>query len=175
MTPGDRQATFEHMLRHGRGRWAAVARAYDHADSEDLLQEILLQLWRSLPRFDGQSSSQTWAYRVAINTSLHWQRSAARRKKHVRDAAGPPGLGDAAAPRGVIEDAVAVATIADPAVVLDQFMGTLGDRDKAALLMYLDDLPTAEMAGVLGVTEGAIRVRMHRLENKLASFAEGQS
>src|SRR4051812_34257733 len=61
-----------------------VARAYTHstADAEDLAQEILLQLWRSLPRFEGRASATTWIYRVALNTALGWVRKERRRNRN---------------------------------------------------------------------------------------------
>src|SRR6185437_10492709 len=53
-----------------------VARAYTFTndDCQDLAQEILLQAWRSLPSFAGNSQPATWFYRVALNTAMNWQR-----------------------------------------------------------------------------------------------------
>ena len=55
---------------------ARLARAYTATpeDCEDLLQEILFEVWRSIPRFEHKASSSTWIYRVALNTALAWQR-----------------------------------------------------------------------------------------------------
>jgi RNA polymerase sigma factor (sigma-70 family) len=39
-------------------------------DTEDLFQEMLLQLWRSFPAFGGRSAVSTWMYRVALNTAI---------------------------------------------------------------------------------------------------------
>ena len=60
-----------------------VARAYTLTpeEREDLAQEILLQVWRSLPRFEGRASAHTWFYRVALNTALGWQRKERRRRE----------------------------------------------------------------------------------------------
>src|SRR5205814_7065713 len=53
-----------------------VARAYTLTSEEcqDLAQEILLQAWRSLPKFEGQANPATWFYRVALHTAMNWQR-----------------------------------------------------------------------------------------------------
>src|SRR5687768_11613681 len=53
-----------------------VARAYTLTTDEcqDLAQEILLQAWQSLPRFERKASPATWFYRVALQTAMNWQR-----------------------------------------------------------------------------------------------------
>src|SRR4029078_5846929 len=53
-----------------------VARAYTLTSDEcqDLAQEILLQAWRSLPKFEGKASAATWFYRVSLHTAMNWPR-----------------------------------------------------------------------------------------------------
>ncbi len=74
MDPKEKQSIFDDLLDRCRGRLAAVAGAYSREDADDLLQEILLQIWRSLATFKGDSSIDTWSYRVALNTALTWRR-----------------------------------------------------------------------------------------------------
>src|SRR6186997_1087633 len=45
-----------------------------HADREDLFQEMVLQLWHSIPAFRGDGAVTTWIYRVALNTALAWNK-----------------------------------------------------------------------------------------------------
>jgi RNA polymerase sigma factor (sigma-70 family) len=51
-------------------------------EDEDLYQEILMEAWKALPSFRGDSSFSTWVYRVALNTALTWRRRIARRQDH---------------------------------------------------------------------------------------------
>src|SRR6185436_1819790 len=53
-----------------------VARAYTltSEDCQDRAQEILLQAWRSLPKFEGKATAATWFYRVALQTAMNWRR-----------------------------------------------------------------------------------------------------
>ena len=44
--------------------------AYTDADRQDLLQEIVIQLWKAFPKFKGDAQFSTWLYRVAINTAI---------------------------------------------------------------------------------------------------------
>src|SRR3954467_7960198 len=75
------EARFKRWLSEQGGTVLKVARAYTLTaeDCQDLAQEILLQVWRSLPQFQGRASASTWFYRVALNTALGW-----RRKEHRR-------------------------------------------------------------------------------------------
>lgn len=48
-------------------------------DREDLLQDILLQLWRAFPSFQGEAFISTWVYRMALNTAISWFRKEKRK------------------------------------------------------------------------------------------------
>ena len=162
MDRAERDRRFREYLADQKGRLIAIARVYAGQDSEDLLQEILLQIWKSLDSFDELSSIQTWAYRVAINTSLQWRRSVGRKRKNL--------------PAENIE----LAHIGKPAREIDskhllnQFLTTLTGSDKAVLLMHLDGLEVSEMSDVLGASQGAIRVRMSRIRSKLTDWSGEQ-
>src|SRR4051812_24390964 len=71
-----REVLFKRWLEQHSGLVFKVANAFapSGADRADLVQEILLQLWRSLPRFEGKAKESTWIYRVALNTALAWHR-----------------------------------------------------------------------------------------------------
>ncbi len=76
------ESLFKSWLTEHGGAVLKVARAYTLTteDSQDLVQEILLQVWRSLPQFQGRASASTWFYRVALNTALDWHRNEHRRQ-----------------------------------------------------------------------------------------------
>ena len=68
---GDRRA-FDELLRPYRDRlWAVCLRTCAHrADAEDALQDALIAIWQNLPKFRGESSISTWAFRIASNAAL---------------------------------------------------------------------------------------------------------
>jgi RNA polymerase sigma-70 factor (ECF subfamily) len=77
--PTGRRATrsaFDEIVAANLKRFQSLARAYsDGSDYQDLLQGILLQAWRSLPRFRGEARLETWVYRVALNTAISYLRT----------------------------------------------------------------------------------------------------
>src|SRR6476469_3133480 len=85
MTDREREAIFRRWLDIHLGLMWKVVRAFTvtQQDQEDLLQQVLLELWTSLPAFRGEAKESTWIYRVSFNTALAWRRDEKRRRvKH---------------------------------------------------------------------------------------------
>ena len=154
----DRRARFDAVLEQYRGRLGKIALTYAGQESDDLLQEILLQIWRSLPTFEERSSIGTWCYRIAINTAISWRRKADR-KRIERSS-------DSLDQHASVHDSRGQ----EEAGLLKRFLATLGDVDQAVLLMHLENLSSLEIAESLGVSEGAVRTRMSRLRQKLKTW-----
>jgi len=149
------QIQFEQLVREHLGRIRQIARRYAAAAAvDDLVQEILLRLWRSLPGFRGEARVETWIYRVALNTAMTNVKESIRRRE----------LQVALTARS--ESGQGLAAGASPADVLADFMRGLGDIDASVLMMYLDGLTADEMSAVLGISANAINVRINRLKQK---------
>lgn len=156
----DLQSTNERylaVLQRNRRRIGAIARTYGGRQFDDLLQEILLQIWRSLPSLREESYVDTWCYRIALNTAISWMRSADRQKSISTDSVGT-------------ELIAGTADGHDTCELLHRFLETLSETDRAIVLMYLDDLGSSQMAEILGMTDGAVRVRIHRIKQKLSEW-----
>lgn len=166
MQETDFKSVFESWVRQHGGMILRVARAYTIADEdrEDLVQEILLQLWCSLPRFQGRAKESTWIYRVALNTALGWRRAQARRNRRftpllaVEDI--PAAEGEAGGPFGN-EEVLARLYAA---------IRALPKVDAALVMLHLDGLSYREMAEVLGISEGNVGVKLTRARKALADL-----
>ena len=163
MNEGKLNSEFEGLLRSNRGRINAIARAYAGSEADDLLQDICLQLWRSVKSFRGKSNIDTWCYRVALNTAISWQRKTSRRNTEL------------ALVSADINEVQGTSQGEDSVRLLERFMQTLSAPDRAVLLMYLDDLSGAEMAEVTGMKENSLRVRIHRIKLRLADWNAGDA
>ena len=152
---------FGHLLDRNKRRLVGIARSYAKGDEyQDLYQEILLQIWKSLDRFESRSSPDTWIYRVALNTALTYRRRADDRLRHTAPEDGA----------GASEQLVAPATSsATDLQIVRQFVGTLGDVDRAVFVLYLEDLSYREMAEILGLTEGNVAVRINRIKKRFVA------
>jgi RNA polymerase sigma-70 factor (ECF subfamily) len=160
------ESLFKSWLTEHGGAILKAARAFTLTteDCQDLVQEILLQVWRSLPQFQGRASASTWLYRVALNTALGWHR-----KEHRRRVRQHPILED--------EDlSVAGLDSAQQAVqreVVDRLYASIRQLPKteaALVLLYLDDLSYRQMAEVLGISESNVGVKLNRAKKALSKL-----
>lgn len=128
-------------------------------DRDDLLQELLIALWRAIPAFRGDAQAATFIYRVAHNAALTWKRSERRRDAWQE---GPTALDRIEAPGGA-EDA-------DRELLERVYAGIreLPALDRSLVLMSLDGLSHREMALIHGLSEGNVGVRLHRGRARLA-------
>ena len=137
----------------------------DHHAAEDATERTFLAALANLHRFDerarpadgeGASTFKVWLFRIARNVVANERRSARRHPAAALDDATGAVIAD---PLDVEGDAVR----RDEAAAAWRAVGRLpGDRRRAVVLRFVDELSTAEIAGVLGRSEGAVRVLIHR-------------
>jgi RNA polymerase sigma-70 factor (ECF subfamily) len=149
-------------LRDYRGILLKVARSFAAvaADQDELFQEMMLQLWRSLPRFQAQAKPSTWVYRVCLNTAQTWRRTEQRRQY----LAGPlpsESASDAPSPGVAHEQAETLAA-------LYTAVRALPPADRALVLLLLDGQSYREISEITGLTENHVGVALTRARKKLA-------
>ncbi len=139
---------------------------FDKEEQKDLYQEILLQVWRSMPRFQGQCQVGTWIYRVAVNTALMFRRSLGRRKDR-------PGQFPAQEP---FEGPSIEQQMDDQTRLswLYRAIGQLKDIDRTLILLYLEDLSYEDISAVTGLSTNHVGVRLHRIRQQLSHLANLQ-
>src|SRR5450755_2871328 len=82
MTEQHQEAIFRRWLDAHLGLMLKIVRGCAAPqDQDDLFQDVLLQLWSSIPAFRGDAKETTWIYRVAFNTALAWRRGEQRRRE----------------------------------------------------------------------------------------------
>jgi len=155
----DDSQRFERVVREYGAALARLAAAYapERADRDDLSQEILLAIWRALPRFRGESSERTFVFRVAHNRGITYR---SRRRRH------PP----------LPEEEELPDAGPDPAARLERArrherlvaaVSRLPEPQRLAVLLHLEGLSHREIAVVQGITEENVAVRLARARKAL--------
>ena len=138
-------------------------------DQDDLFQDVLLNVWSSIPAFHGEAKETTWIYRVAFNTALAWRRVERRRRQghetYVKFDVSPklqPSHLDLQSEQEIVTQLYAA-------------IRQLPKVDASLALMHLDGLSYSEMADVLGISENYIGVKLNRIRKQLAEQLKGVS
>jgi RNA polymerase sigma-70 factor (ECF subfamily) len=142
----------------------AVRLLGDEAEAEDVVQETFINAFKAIPHFDGRSSLGTWLYRIAYNNAL--MRLRARRDAISLDGANGADRTDRIRPIQF----VAADGSPDAIIVEHESAQMLGDAinelpqslREVFVLREMEDFSTAEAADKLGISEGAVKVRLHR-------------
>jgi RNA polymerase sigma-70 factor, ECF subfamily len=171
MNAHEQEAIFRRWLDEHKGLMFRVVRgcASTPQDQDDLLQDILVQIWSSIPAFRYEAKETTWIYRVAFNTALAWRRAERRRRERherflkfdVSPQAQPSHL-EALADQDTVERLYAA-------------IRTFPKVDASLALMHLDGLSYQEMAEVLGISENYVGVKLNRIRKQLADRLKGAS
>jgi RNA polymerase sigma-70 factor (ECF subfamily) len=167
-----RDALFERIAGEYAAALARLARAHESDPSlqQDLLQDIHVALWRSLPAFGGRCSLRTWVYRVAHNVAVtHVLRRSRRLDKHLVD------LDHVEIPA----DGPEVATSIDEARMLARIrhlVQRLKPTDREVFVLYLEGLSVDEIAEIAGLSHANTGTKIHRIKRLLSErLASGES
>ncbi|HET7250252.1 MAG TPA: sigma-70 family RNA polymerase sigma factor [Gemmatimonadales bacterium] len=159
------EARFDRLLKEHGPALSRLAFGYEKvaAAREDLMQEIALAIWQALPRFRGECSERTFVFRIAHNRGLtHAVRrppahdSLTEEREHID----PRPLPDEHAARAHRRDWLRAA------------IRRLTPLYREVIMLTLEELSTAEIAEILGITENNVAVRLSRARQSLKQALE---
>jgi RNA polymerase sigma-70 factor, ECF subfamily len=130
-----------------------LAYVNDPEHARDLLQETFINVWESLSYFRGDAHISTWIFRIATNNCL---RDVQKQKRFK-----------------MISLPTEITMVHEPSKEedlnrLQQCISELEENDRLLISLVLEDLPQAEIASILGLSEINTRVKIHRVKEKLS-------
>lgn len=120
--------------------------------AQDLAQETFIIVWQQLPKFRNESSVGTWIFRIASNNCL---RQIEKEKRFAKTDL-PINLEEKK------QESM------EPQIqILYQFISELQETDRIIISLELEEVKQAEIANIVGLSESNIRVKIHRIKEKL--------
>ena len=133
--------------------------ANDQEELNDLFQEVVLNLWKSFPRYRGDSQLSTWVYRISMNTCITFLRRSSTRPNTIPITADVIGqLADEEGKENQLKE-------------LYTLINQLGKMERALILLWLEERSYQEMADILGITKTNVGVKLNRVKEKLIKMS----
>ena len=156
----DKSDEFLSLVQSNKGIIYKVANSYCKSveDRKDLVQEIIIQLWKSFDDYDNSFKHSTWMYRISLNVAISFYRKENSRKKISNPfTEGIINFTDNDSPEDK-ESALGI---------LQQMILELKDLDKALMLLYLEEKSHKEISRIIGISETNVATKINRIKNLL--------
>ncbi len=169
-------ASFEVLVREYGGAMLAVTRRLlrNEDDAREAVQDAFVQVLRAIPHFRGEARLSTWLHRIAVNAALMRLRRASRRPEVMSDDLLPRFDEDGAHAEPVQPLPVSTETVLASAETRAQVracIAELPEQYRAVItLRDIEEFSTAEAAQILGITENAVKIRLHRARQALRTL-----
>ena len=174
---GERGA-FEEVVQRYTGRMLAVARRFvrDPEDARDIVQEAFIAAFRNFDSYHGEARLSTWLHRIVVNAALMRIRSRSRRPEESIEALLPKfgEDGHSVQPAHLwVETTHETVERDQRAALVRRCIDELPDSYRTVLLLRdIEELDTAETAALLGTTENAVKIRLHRARQALRALLD---
>ena len=170
---GDASAFDDLIIKYSQRLYGLVYNmTSNHEDTNDLMQDIWAKAYRSIPGFRGKSSFYTWIHSIGVNMTINFLKKRSRRYHLSLDDIDSNLQND----KEFIEltassTPVREADLGELQKRLNEAMMKLSEDHRAAVTMFdIQGMPHAEIAKILGISEGTVRSRLFYAHRQLQNF-----
>lgn len=139
----------------------------NEADCEDLIQNILIKIWKNFDSFRDQSSIGTWIYKISLNTIIDFT----RRNKRMHEIENNDDIENiqmfderSDVERNFIQN--------ERLDILYSCINRLSIIEKTLITLYLEDMKYSEIADIMGISKKNVSVRLVRIKQKMNSMLQ---
>ena len=171
---GDEWA-FQLMVRRFRKKIFSIAFGItlDAEESQDIMQEVFLQVYRTIGDFRGDASLATWLHRITVNRSLNWKRRWARRFKWLHVSTDSTDGQPAVEPESDLPSPEIRVANAQTRRQIDNALKMLPDQARTVfVLREIEGLSYEEIADAIGIKLGTVRSRLFHARKRLKAILQ---
>ncbi len=159
MDKQEQQQFFQEIIEQHKGILFKVSRVYcpNENNRQDLIQEMMIQIWQSVHKYNDQFKISTWLYRISLNVAISFYRKSTTSANRF----------------AVLNKQMSEIPTEEKAEteqqlnLLEQFISELKEIDKALMILYLEDKSHAEIAQILGMSVSNVGTKIGRIKEKL--------
>ncbi len=151
---------FEKILELNKHKIYRICNIYavNPIEPQDLFQEVIFQIWKSLESFKGNASIDTWVYRITLNVCMRSKMKLDKQNAQI-DRFNSIHIKSTSSEFNEEEKT--------RLNYLRECISILDEKDKSLVILYLEDLPYKEISTITGLSENHIAVKMKRIKAKL--------
>ncbi len=164
-----KEIQFKQLFEENKDRVFRICCSYVRGshNRDDLFQEIFTNIWKNLSSFRNESHVNTWIYRISINTAINYCRLQSNNDKRCQEIK-----------QDILSDDdinLARKTILEKELkTMFEAINQLPVPEKSIISLVLEGLDYARIADIVGISEGNVRVKFHRIKKKLKQMMEEQ-
>ncbi|UBM61336.1 sigma-70 family RNA polymerase sigma factor [Candidatus Sulfidibacterium hydrothermale] len=152
--------TFEQIVEENKGKIYRICKIYavSPLEPQDLFQEVIYAIWKSISTFKGNSNIDTWIYKITLNICLRSKQKLDKKNfktVHLESIQFVP------------VEIPLEKTQLEKYKALTSCISSLNKNNKSIIILYLEGLKYKEIAEITGLTENHIAVKMKRIKKTL--------
>lgn len=160
-----KEAAFKELLTLYKERlyWHIRKIVISHADTDDVLQNTFIKVYKNIDKFKGDSKLYSWLYRIATNEALTFLNKASKRLK----------ISSEELQQQIVDNLQADVFFDgnDIQIQLQKAIATLPKKQQIVFNMrYFDDIKYSDMAEILDTSEGALKASYHLAMKKIEAY-----
>ncbi len=154
----DKEQAFIKILEENQQRIQKICGMYTATpeDCKDLVQEVILNIWKAYPSFAGKSAINTWIYRITLNVCL---KKRFYRQKEQKTVSLEALKFELSSTTDTSNDSQFIA--------LKECITQLDFSNRAIIILFLEDMAYKEIAEIIGISENYVAVKIKRIKAKL--------
>ena len=164
-TASSRESAFRElmMLYKERLYWHIRKIVISHDDSDDVLQNTFIKVYKNIDKFKGDSKLYSWMYRIATNEAITYLNKNAKRYNMSCQEMQTKAVNDLTSDVYFEGDAIQLK--------LQQAIATLPQKQQLVFNMkYFEDMKYKDMADILETSEGALKASYHLATKKIEAY-----
>lgn len=157
----DKELIFKNLYQNYSPKIKRLCLGYtgNSMEADDLLQEVFIKAWQNFDSFRAEAQVSTWVYRIAVNTCLYHLRSQKSKKYVDADITS-------------IKKEEETDDKEQQVQLLYSCISQLSEADRLIITLLLEEVPYSEIAAITEISEGNLRVKIHRIKQQLSSIYE---